>query len=60
LDEAFEGWPSEEADRYNALPMDQLHPQVFRAMETGNSQNHLYTTWEQAVTALAKGAGATA
>jgi hypothetical protein len=52
---AFEGWPSEESDRYDALPMARLDPLVFAAMESPNHPFQLYSTWEQAVKDLAKG-----
>ena len=53
-EEAFEAWPGEEADRYNALPMARLQPLVFLAMEAGNPQYRLYQTWQQATSDLAK------
>jgi hypothetical protein len=52
---AFEGWPSDEAERYNALPRARLDPLVFQAMELPNYQYRLYSTWEQAVKDLSKG-----
>jgi hypothetical protein len=52
---AFEGWPTDESERYDALPMARLHPLVFQSMATGNAQYDLYATWQQAVKALAQG-----
>jgi hypothetical protein len=52
---AFEAWPSEEADRYNVLPVAWLHPLVFQAIGRGNPQMRLYATWEQAVDGLVAG-----
>jgi hypothetical protein len=54
-EEAFGPWPSEEADRYNALPRARLAPLVFAAMETPSHPFQLYSTWEQAVKDLSKG-----
>ena len=54
-EEAFDKWPSDEADRYNALPRARLGPLIFRAIETPNHPFLLYTSWEQAVKDLAKG-----
>jgi hypothetical protein len=52
---AFEGWPSDEAERYLALPRARLDPLVFQSMKLPGYQYQLYSTWEQAVKDLAKG-----
>ena len=46
---AFEPWPSEEADRYAALPMAHLEPLIYQSLPKVNPQFQLYATWEQAV-----------
>jgi hypothetical protein len=45
-EEAFGEWPSDEADRYKALPRARLDPLIFQAMEKPNHPFQLYTTWE--------------
>jgi hypothetical protein len=54
-EDAFDSWPSDEGDRYRALPRARLAPLVFAAMEILNHPFQLCSTWEQAVRDLAKG-----
>ena len=52
---AFEGWPTDEGERYDALPNAHLHPLVYQALPDANPQYQLYTTWEKAVNDLSEG-----
>jgi hypothetical protein len=49
---AFGEWPSDEWDRYRALPMARLHPLVFQAMGPGNRLFWIYATWDDAIASL--------
>jgi hypothetical protein len=52
---AFDGWPSDEAERYERLPHAWLEPLIYQALQSPNSQYQLYTSFEQAVSDLSKG-----
>ena len=54
-DGAFEKWPSDEAERYSALPAARLDPLVYDSLPKANPQFQLYGGWEQAVKDLAQG-----
>jgi hypothetical protein len=53
-EEAFGQWPSDEAERDEALPQARLDPLILQAMEIPNNPFQLYSTWEQAIKNLAK------
>jgi hypothetical protein len=54
---AFQGWPSDESDRYDRLKCARLAPLVYQALESANAQYQLYSTWEQAVHDLSRALG---
>jgi hypothetical protein len=52
---AFEGWPTDEGERYDDLPNAHLDPLVYQALPNVKPQFQLYNTWEQAVNDLSEG-----
>ena len=52
---AFEGFPTDEGERYDELPNARLDPLVYQALPKANPQFQLYATWEKAVNDLSEG-----